>query len=66
MCLYHEDFLCTIFCKEPGYSSTLTGVTCPLHAHWMAKHVMKLVLNLEIYFWMNYNAKTPNGIDSGE
>ena len=53
---------------EPGYSSSwlLTGVTCPLHAHWMAKHVMKLVLNLEIYFWMNYNAKTPNGIDSDE
>ena len=31
------------------------GMTFSLVAHWIAKHVIKLVANQYLYFWVSYN-----------
>ena len=38
---------CEIVCEGPSYPSNRShiGVTFPLVVHWMAKHVIKLVVN---------------------
>ena len=58
----------TIVHEGPSYPSThpYKSVIFLLQVHWRTKHVIKLAANQQIYLWMSYNTRTPNGNHSGE